>query len=223
MGLDIVELIMRAEEEFEIEIPDSDAERLSTPGALCDYIERKLALLRPRSSSGCPTSLAFYAVRRELMQLGIERQCVTPSAQVADLWPASKRRENWHALGKALGFPLPILRRSPAWAFVGFLPLSAFPVWLWVSPNTAFAFLAFYLLLWHFISQATAPFFAVHPPYLYSVADISRSLARRFTISAPTPLPDIWEKVRSIVAEESGEPLEKVTRDADFCRDLGMG
>jgi CYTH domain-containing protein len=41
MGLDIVEIFMRAEEEFEIEIPDADAEELVTVGALADYIEAR--------------------------------------------------------------------------------------------------------------------------------------------------------------------------------------
>ncbi len=38
MGLDIVELIMRVEEDFEIEIPDSIAETLTTPRTVIDYL-----------------------------------------------------------------------------------------------------------------------------------------------------------------------------------------
>lgn len=37
-SLDVVELIMAAEEEFEIEIPDEDAELLLTVGQVVDYI-----------------------------------------------------------------------------------------------------------------------------------------------------------------------------------------
>ncbi|HEX8234676.1 MAG TPA: phosphopantetheine-binding protein [Abditibacteriaceae bacterium] len=43
MGLEIVELIMRVEEEFEIEIPDSDAEKLETVGALYHYVVETLS------------------------------------------------------------------------------------------------------------------------------------------------------------------------------------
>ena len=47
MGLDGVELIMRIEEEFDIEIPDEDAERLTTVGSIADYVaERSQAPLR---------------------------------------------------------------------------------------------------------------------------------------------------------------------------------
>ena len=37
--LDIVELIMALEEEFDLEIPDSDAEKVVTVGDVVDYIK----------------------------------------------------------------------------------------------------------------------------------------------------------------------------------------
>ena len=41
-SLDIVELIMAIEEEFELEIPDSDAEKIVTVGDVVDYIKGKI-------------------------------------------------------------------------------------------------------------------------------------------------------------------------------------
>ena len=38
-SLDIVELIMALEEEFDMEIPDSDAEKIVTVGDVTDYIK----------------------------------------------------------------------------------------------------------------------------------------------------------------------------------------
>ncbi len=38
-SLDIVELIMALEEEFDIEIPDSEAEKIATVGNAVDYIK----------------------------------------------------------------------------------------------------------------------------------------------------------------------------------------
>lgn len=40
-SLDTVELIMALEEEFSIEIPDEDAEKLTTVGMAIKYIEQK--------------------------------------------------------------------------------------------------------------------------------------------------------------------------------------
>ncbi|MFZ5986908.1 MAG: acyl carrier protein [Bacillota bacterium] len=38
-SLDIVELIMALEEEFDLEIPDSEAEKISTVGDIVEYIK----------------------------------------------------------------------------------------------------------------------------------------------------------------------------------------
>jgi acyl carrier protein len=43
-SLDIVELIMGIEEEFDIEIPDEDAEKLTTVGEAMDYVKAKLGV-----------------------------------------------------------------------------------------------------------------------------------------------------------------------------------
>ena len=42
-SLDIVELIMALEEEFDIEIPDADAEKIVTVGDVVDYIKDHVA------------------------------------------------------------------------------------------------------------------------------------------------------------------------------------
>lgn len=42
-SLDIVELVMELEEEFEITIPDDHAEKIKTVGEAIDYIEREQA------------------------------------------------------------------------------------------------------------------------------------------------------------------------------------
>lgn len=41
-SLDIVELVMALEEEFDIEIPDSDAEKVTTVGDVVEYIRENV-------------------------------------------------------------------------------------------------------------------------------------------------------------------------------------
>jgi acyl carrier protein len=41
-SLDIVELVMAFEEAFDLEIPDEDAEKLTTVGAAVNYIKTKI-------------------------------------------------------------------------------------------------------------------------------------------------------------------------------------
>ena len=43
-SLDIVELIMGIEEEFDIELPDEDAEKLTTVGEAMSYVKAKLGV-----------------------------------------------------------------------------------------------------------------------------------------------------------------------------------
>jgi acyl carrier protein len=42
-SLDTVELVMAFEEEFDVEIPDEDAEKLTTVGDAISYLEKNLA------------------------------------------------------------------------------------------------------------------------------------------------------------------------------------
>jgi acyl carrier protein len=42
-SLDTVELVMDFEEEFDLEIPDEEAEKLTTVGSAVKYLEEKLA------------------------------------------------------------------------------------------------------------------------------------------------------------------------------------
>ena len=41
-SLDVVELIMALEEEFDIEIPDEDAEKIRTVGDVTEYIKERI-------------------------------------------------------------------------------------------------------------------------------------------------------------------------------------
>ena len=41
-SLDVVELVMRLEEEFDIEIPDEDAEKITTVGEAVKYINERV-------------------------------------------------------------------------------------------------------------------------------------------------------------------------------------
>ena len=42
-SLDTVELVMAFEEEFDIEIPDEDAEKMASVGQAIEYLKKKLA------------------------------------------------------------------------------------------------------------------------------------------------------------------------------------
>ena len=41
-SLDVVEIVMKTEERFVIELPDSEAEKISTIADVCETLERRL-------------------------------------------------------------------------------------------------------------------------------------------------------------------------------------
>ena len=68
-SLDTVELVMALEEEFEIEIPDEDAEKITTVQQAIDYISERrnksLSGLVPRCAACAPPSAAVEFKSRE--------------------------------------------------------------------------------------------------------------------------------------------------------------
>src|SRR5574344_1049831 len=50
-SLDIVELVMALEEEFDIEIPDADAEKVATVGDVVEYIKENVKKKMPKGTT----------------------------------------------------------------------------------------------------------------------------------------------------------------------------
>lgn len=140
MGLDIVELFMRYEETFGIDIPDRDAEHLVTVGLTFDYIA---ARVQTKPDDGCLTQRTFYAVRRAIAHLfGHERRAVSPSAPLDRLLPLDRLPEAWQQLSAELGMALPdlcppaALSKTRDAAIVGTVlavPAAYYWPWCWLA------------------------------------------------------------------------------------------
>lgn len=65
MGLEMVEIALAVEEEFGINVPDSEMGLVHTPGHLIDLICRPLSIIdRPH----CLSQQAFYRLRKGLIE-----------------------------------------------------------------------------------------------------------------------------------------------------------
>ena len=102
MGLDIVELFMRVEEEFGIDIPDEEAGQANTVGDIYQIVVAKLALrdfgkLMPTTASlGISDSAKANAGRWTedeiwerlvvvfVEQIGVEKEEIIPTARLVD-------------------------------------------------------------------------------------------------------------------------------------------
>jgi hypothetical protein len=95
MGLDVVEIILGIGEAFEIEIPDHEAEKLSTVGQLYAFVVSRLAF---NESRRCPSSAVFYQARRALIdRYGLQRRSIAPATTMEALLPASRRRSDCYS------------------------------------------------------------------------------------------------------------------------------
>jgi acyl carrier protein len=82
MGLDAVELVMEIEDEFNLRIPDADAERIQTIGQLVDYLVDRVG-----PPPACASARAIYDFRAAVVgACGVVRGAVRPSTRVVNLF-----------------------------------------------------------------------------------------------------------------------------------------
>ena len=115
MGLGLIELAMALEKEFQIAIPDSESDKLTTVGDAVDYV---FSRVRRSAQEPCPSQHGFYVARRQLMAvLAIPRSTIKPETRMNRLIPPFRRKavwREWQRLGDSEAFLWPPLSR-PLW------------------------------------------------------------------------------------------------------------
>lgn len=118
MGLDSVELIFAVEDAFQIHLDDAEVSCVATVGDLHALVQSKL---RQSGVKRCLTSVAFYRIRRAMVDvLGVDRRAIKPATRLDDLFPKAERVERWNQVRRRLGLKMPSLRH-PAWLEMSFL------------------------------------------------------------------------------------------------------
>ncbi len=93
MGLDLVELVMEIEEEFGLDIPDYEAEKLTTVGSVYEWLKIRVASFSPVA---CLTQRVFYKLRRALIaNYNLERRTIEPNTRLTDLMPLALVESGW--------------------------------------------------------------------------------------------------------------------------------
>ena len=229
MGLDIVELMMRVEEEFRIEIEDEEASYISTVGQLHTLILDKTGVLKP---SRCVSSTTFYQLRRALVDLAIApRQSIAPATPIAALLPASKRRQGWKEWSEKAQLNLPALEK-PRWVCnVGWLAVAAslaLSLICWIhAPSFVFFYCVTIFAFCYWICQWSQRHAIQLPANCASVGAITKAAMKlNYGINAEWEKSDgadeIWDRLKAIVVDEISADPDEVTREADFIRDLRM-
>lgn len=225
MGLDAVELLIAFEEEFEISISDKDAQEMTTPNQVADYLLMRLHGQNQRLNARphpCLSQQRFYQLRTVFMrEFGIERHRIRPQVSVYDLLGQDIRAQ-WRQLHLAIGnggLPYPVCSDTINW-----LILSVF-----------------------FVSLIVLLMAGVHPVLAVVLALLSWVAARgvaQLTLADQIPEPvttvgaivpyvvqpdkhnwsrqQILHRVIVITSLQLGIPIEKIRPDHHFLKDLGM-
>src|SRR5687767_4416206 len=94
MGLDLVELVIRVEETFGIQIPDRVAADLDTPAKVRDFILTQVE--ESPAPLPCMSQKAFHALRREMTRhLSLSRAQFRVDSALDHIVPEVHRAEGW--------------------------------------------------------------------------------------------------------------------------------
>jgi acyl carrier protein len=230
MGLDIVEFIMSVEEKFNIEMPDREVEKLTTPRKLVDYIVTKV---KASADGKCITQREFYRLRRALVaRHWATKENLIPETPLDQIVPRPNRRTMWQQLGEEMQAPhWPGLVRPPSikasllavagvafalpWIFRGedLFQGHYIPILLCVVSTT--------VVLWVGVAT-TRPLRTAFPPTYVCVGDIARHLV---TIKhQPQKAEEGWsreqvrETVRALIIEQFG--VTDFSDDSHFVDDI---
>jgi hypothetical protein len=113
MGMDAVEIVMAVEDAFDIQIEDSEAEKLLTPGQLIDLVMSKVATT---NTDICLTHRSFNLLRRFLVrQCGLARKQVKPETTLRAAIPRTQRRLQLQQLSAELAMHSHPELERPEW------------------------------------------------------------------------------------------------------------
>jgi acyl carrier protein len=241
MGLDIVEFVMAAEDEFDLTFDNVEFSRIRTVGEFHELVLKELRRKRPVEGTGtadpktpCLSSRAFYSLRKALIASGVAgRKDVAPQASLESLIPRAGRRAVWDEVAHSMRCTLPRLQRSntlcTALLIGGTLMVIAPLAFGSIQSRTGAAWwvaltsagLSVLLL------KASAPRALEFPSDCRSVDGLVQWLTtnqRRAVSDSRRVWTDreVWETISRLIVETQGVEPEQVTPEATFVEDLGM-
>ena len=230
MGLDVVELVMRVEEEFEIRIEDEEASLLNTAGQIHTLILSKTGLL---NENRCQSSATFYQLRRALVDIAATpRRAMRPTTAVGELLPVAKRRQQWKSWSEAAKVELPALEK-PKWMQIAvplfFAAIIGAGFYEWNTSSSAVFWPYAFALVALYKAHQWSEIRAVNlPADCATMGGLTKAVMKlNYGINTeprePQTSEEIWERLKAIVVDETGVAPDEVTREARFIRDLNFG
>lgn len=222
MGLDLVELLIATEEEFQIVIPDEEAEKCETPGMLAALVHSRL---RKSKNDVCPSMHGFYLVRRALMDyFSLQRETIKPDSKLDDLIIRENRRKRWndflYMLSEGKTIHVQLIRPYWAKAVVTSLILTGTIITYFVT-NSSILAAVLGLSIGVILFLATS-MLKTELPNNYRFAKDLIPLVRTLDTSVWTN-DEVYTRVKILVVEQLGVNESDVHPDSHFIKDLGAG
>ena len=232
MGLDSIEILMKVEETFEINIPDNEAEKIITVG---DFHNLVWQYLDGRYSSRCKSQALFYKLRQSIFDtLQIPKNEFQLNSSLNNIFPKEKRREVYFNFSANTSLELPKLRLPKSWG----LFLNIFG-WTMIAGGLGISLYAIKFLnygLFILIIPLTSIFLTT---YLSTILNTKRiiikpDLVKEFTQEVLTinykklikengaNRKDVESVINHIIAEKAGLELQEVTPEKKIHNDLGV-
>jgi hypothetical protein len=234
MGMDTVELVMRIEEEFGIDLPDEELQAIKTVGDLY-----RLVLMKLETGSSQRLSNAYYRLRRAMIAcLGLQRSSIHPSTKLRPLLPKPTRAAAWKCLAEVSDLAFPKLRH-PRWARDAIRGLTAVAVLaffaamvLWSHPWGLFwlplvGTTAIIGVMTMAGLYAATPFLARELP-VRTVGELAKQLLGMNLAKLgpeegggePPAKGDVWQRIVFLFCDQMQLDWEQITPEARISEDL---
>ncbi len=230
MGLDILELILNVEDEFDVEIRERDYEACNTVGSLYALVVARRGLTAPGFGRQCPSQQRFLELRRELAErFGVSREQIRPSTPFRDLLGQPLREERWLASGEALGLRLPKYVLPEPWSIAAYLStLIAFPILLaafaWSGQSVLLAIPGVIVVGFAWAGLMTIlPKSAPSNYTLRSMTYESMEDGSNVADKGDGERERIWNRLIEVVSEQLSVPVDELKHHSRFVEDLGAG
>lgn len=191
-GLDTVEMVMAIEEEFGVDIPDEDAERITTVGEMYHWLRRRLSEM-PHE---CLTQKMFYKLRRALIEnYKIERRMIKPDTKVTDLLSLEEVEQGWPFLQLFIDLKTPPFKVA----------------------NELLAFKLFDRMLT--MREMVSALISLNSKTLFPKMYSSKE---QYTDQEIYSDQDIWPRLVEVIARQANLNRDEIIPGASFTRDLGL-
>ena len=217
MGLEMVELALQIEEEFDIYISDTTLEQMKTPKDIADFIGDEYLLNRYTSSS----QVGFYRVRKLLVdEFNLNPKAIKPTTTLDTLFK-DNTQERWKRLTSILdeGFIDYPLELNPSISWMGFIFMVAMFQFLTIDFTTGEKLLSFILTIPLYVTlliMLRAKFGSKIPSELREVSSLIKFLGESDSATKYTHSVSIMEKVIELSAKQFGVETYEISYHTKF-------